>query len=79
LSPSPPRQAVDKPHDLSSIGVAFLTVFLGVSQALTISENSIVPDEKPSTTLPGIVEKLIKPRHPRDPEKAQIVVQEQTT
>ena len=65
--------------DLSSVGVAFFTVFLGVSQALTISENSIVPDEKPSTTLPGIVKKLIKPRHPRDPEKAQIVVQEQTT
>ena len=61
--------------DLSSVGVAVFTVFLGVSQALTISENSIVPDEKPSTTLPGIVEKLIKPRHPRDPEKAQIVVQ----
>jgi hypothetical protein len=35
----------------------------------------MVPDEKPSTTLPGIVEKVIKPRDPRDPEKAQIVVE----
>jgi hypothetical protein len=46
-----------------------------VSQAFAMSENSIVPDEKPSTTLPGIVEKVIKPRDPRDPEKAQIVVE----
>jgi hypothetical protein len=38
-------------------------------------QNSIVPDEKPSTTPPGIVEKVIKPRDPRDPEKAQIVVE----
>jgi hypothetical protein len=38
-----------------------------------MSETSIVPDEKPSTTLPGTVEKVIKPRDPRDPEKAQIV------
>ncbi len=40
-----------------------------------MKENSIVPDEKPSTTLPGIVEKVIKPRDPRDPEKAQIAVE----
>ena len=39
-----------------------------------MKQNSIVPDEKPSTTLPGIVEKVIKPSDPRDPEKAQIVV-----
>ena len=38
-------------------------------------QNSIVPDEKPSTTLPGIVEKVIKPRDPRDPGKAPIVAQ----
>ena len=60
--------------DLSSIGVAILQFFLGVS-GLTMSENSIVPDEKPGTTLSGIVEKVIKPRGPRDPEKAQIVAQ----
>ena len=40
-----------------------------------MTRNSIVPDEKPSTTLPGIVEKVIKPRDPRDPEKAQIAVE----
>lgn len=75
MSPSPPRQAVDKPHGFVVDWSGGFPVFLGVSQALTISENSIVPDEKPSTTLPGIVEKLIKPRHPRDPEKAQIVLE----
>jgi hypothetical protein len=38
-------------------------------------ENSVGSDEKPSTTLPGVVEKVIKPRDPREPEKAQIVVE----
>jgi len=40
-----------------------------------MKQNSMVPDEKPSTTLPGIVEKVIKPRDPRDREKAQIAVE----
>src|ERR1700730_6890702 len=40
-----------------------------------MTRNSAVPNEKPSTTLPGIVDKVIKPRDPRDPEKAQIVVE----
>jgi hypothetical protein len=31
--------------------------------------------EKPSTTLPGTVEKIIKPISPNEPEKAQIAVQ----
>ncbi len=31
--------------------------------------------EKPSATLPGTVEKIIKPPHPSQPEKAQIVVE----
>ena len=30
---------------------------------------------KPSATLPGTVEKIIKPPHPSEPEKAQIVVE----
>ncbi len=30
--------------------------------------------EKPSTTLPGTVEKIIKPVTPGDPEKAQIAI-----
>jgi hypothetical protein len=56
------------------MGVATFRL-LDVSQALTMRQNSIVPDEKPSTTLPGVVEKVIKPHDPRDPEKAQIVVE----
>jgi predicted DNA-binding antitoxin AbrB/MazE fold protein len=31
--------------------------------------------EKPSTTLPGTVEKIIKPVSPQEPEKAQIAVE----
>jgi hypothetical protein len=31
--------------------------------------------EKPSVTLPGTVEKIIKPIHPSEPEKAQISVE----
>jgi hypothetical protein len=31
--------------------------------------------EKPSTTLPAIVEKVIKSPHPNEPEKAQITVE----
>jgi hypothetical protein len=32
--------------------------------------------EKPSTTLTGTVEKIITPLSPKDPEKAQIVVED---
>jgi hypothetical protein len=31
--------------------------------------------EKPKVTLPGTVEKIIKPPHPSQPEKAQISVE----
>jgi hypothetical protein len=31
--------------------------------------------EKPSATLPGVVEKIIKPAHPAVPEKAQIAIE----
>jgi len=31
--------------------------------------------EKPSATLPGTVEKIIKSPHPSEPEKAQIAVE----
>lgn len=31
--------------------------------------------EKPSVTLPGTVEKVIKPANPNEPEKAQISVE----
>ena len=66
------RNAVDKPHGfvVNRSGDCSL---LDVSQARAMRQNSIV--EKPSTTLPGVVEKLIKPRDPRDREKAQISVE----
>lgn len=32
-------------------------------------------NEKPSTTLSAVVEKIIKPLSPREPEKAQIAVE----
>jgi hypothetical protein len=32
-------------------------------------------DEKPSTTLPGTVEKIIKSPDPNEPEKAQIAIE----
>jgi len=32
-------------------------------------------NEKPSVTLPGTVEKIIKPSGPREPEKAQIAIE----
>jgi hypothetical protein len=32
-------------------------------------------NEKPSTTLPATVEKIIKPLHPSEPEKAQLAVE----
>jgi hypothetical protein len=31
--------------------------------------------EKPTTTLPGTVEKIIKPPHPSMPEKAEIAIE----
>jgi hypothetical protein len=40
-----------------------------------MTEQSSTHNEKPSTTLPGTVEKIIKPAHPSLPEKAQIAVE----
>ena len=40
-----------------------------------MSETSTNQDEKPSTTLPGTVEKIIKSPDPRVPEKAQIGIE----
>jgi hypothetical protein len=34
-----------------------------------------VDNEKPAVTLPGIVEKIVKPIAPNEPEKAQIAIQ----
>jgi uncharacterized protein YfaS (alpha-2-macroglobulin family) len=40
-----------------------------------MTENSSDQSEKPSTTLPGTVEKIIKAPHPNLPEQAQIAVE----
>ena len=40
-----------------------------------MTENAPNSTEKPSTTLPGRVEKIVKPPHPSMPEKAQIAVE----
>jgi uncharacterized protein YfaS (alpha-2-macroglobulin family) len=40
-----------------------------------MTENSSDQSEKPSTTLPGTVEKIIKSPHPNLPEQAQIAVE----
>jgi len=40
-----------------------------------MTEDSSDKNEKPSTTLPGTVEKVIKSPHPNVPEKAQITVE----
>ena len=40
-----------------------------------MSKTSTNPDEKPSTTLPGTVEKIIKSPDPQVPEKAQIGIE----
>lgn len=37
-------------------------------------KNASTSDGKPSTTLPGKVEKIIRSPDPRDPEKAEIAV-----
>jgi hypothetical protein len=40
-----------------------------------MTANSSDQNEKPSTTRPGTVEKIIKSPHPSVPEKAQIAVE----
>jgi hypothetical protein len=40
-----------------------------------MGNDSAKSNDKPSTTLPGTVEKIIKPIDPREPEKAQIAVE----
>jgi predicted DNA-binding antitoxin AbrB/MazE fold protein len=40
-----------------------------------MGQDSAKSNDKPSTTLPGTVEKIIKPIDPREPEKAQIAVE----
>lgn len=40
-----------------------------------VKDNEQVSPNKPAVTLPGIVEKIIKPAAPTEPEKAQIAVE----
>jgi hypothetical protein len=40
-----------------------------------MGQDSADSNEKASTTLPGIVEKIIKSPDPREPEKAQIAIE----
>jgi len=39
-----------------------------------MDKNKNDQDEKPSTTMPGVVQKVIPSRHPSVPEKAEIEV-----
>jgi hypothetical protein len=50
-------------------------ILLGSPGALHMTKTSTNQDEKPSTTLPGTVEKIIKSPDPRVPEKAQIGIE----
>jgi hypothetical protein len=45
------------------------------SQEGTMAEDSTEAKKKPKTTLPGTVEKIIKPIDQREPDKAQIGIQ----
>ena len=40
-----------------------------------MGQDSARSNDKPSTTLPGTVQKIIKPIDPREPEKAQIDIE----
>ena len=40
-----------------------------------MGQDSDKSNDKPSTTLPGTVEKIITPIDPREPEKAQIAIE----
>src|SRR6266849_3695421 len=47
----------------------------GLREVSKMGQDSAESNDKPSTTLPGTVEKIIKPIDPRKPEKAQIDVE----
>ena len=38
-------------------------------------DDTNVDSDKPAVTLPGVVEKIVKPITPSEPEKAQIAIQ----
>jgi hypothetical protein len=41
---------------------------------MAVAKGEILDNEKPAVTLPGIVEKIVKPITPNEPEKAQIAI-----
>lgn len=45
-----------------------------VLRSISFTSIEVAMNENPSTTLPGTVEKIIKPLTPDDPEKAQISI-----
>ena len=47
----------------------------GLREVSKTGQDSAKSNDKPSTTLPGTVEKIIKPIDPREPEKAQIDIE----
>jgi hypothetical protein len=50
-------------------------IFNSLCEGVAMGEGSANSDEKPSVTLPGTVERVIKPLHPGLPEKAQISIE----
>jgi predicted DNA-binding antitoxin AbrB/MazE fold protein len=57
---------------LTSLGRSSLN---GLREVSKTGQDSAQSNDKPSTTLPGTVEKIIKPIDPREPEKAQIYIE----
>jgi hypothetical protein len=57
---------------LTSLGRSSLN---GLREVSETRQDSAKSNDKPSTTLAGTVEKIIKPIDPREPEKAQIDIE----
>jgi hypothetical protein len=49
--------------------------FFASAEDVAMDKDPRGADDKPSTTLPGTVEKIIKSPDPTEPEKAQITVE----
>src|SRR6476620_10073679 len=55
----------------------FLVIEIPLKEKLMMNalQGEIGQDEKPAVTLPGVVEKILAPVTPSEPEKAQIAIQ----
>jgi hypothetical protein len=62
-------------HSIGQNVSAKVGILSPLTEAPNMSENSSGQNEKPSTTLPGTVERIIESPHPGMPEKAQIGVE----